>query len=184
MAILHHDYPSAASLRAVLGMQQLLVRGADVTFHGIDVLGLATALPATMDDLEDWSRHRDELALTGWDLPRPRRHPPTLPAHMIERSCPDSTTAMAWRTACYHAHWLEGRDIGDGAVLADLGATIGLTDLDIPTLVGDRVRAAGLRRQMIAVRGDGVGGVPVLDVAGTKVSPFMPMEDLALLVAL
>lgn len=184
MAILHHDYPSAASLRAVLCMQDLVVQGADISFNGMDVLGLATALPATMDDLADWSRHGDDLARMGWDLPRPRLHPATLAAHMIERSCPDATMAMAWRMACYRAHWLEGRDIGDRDVLDDLGTTIGLTELDILGLLGDRVRAAATRRQMMTVRGGGVGGVPVLDVGGTKVSPFMPLADLALLVSL
>jgi predicted DsbA family dithiol-disulfide isomerase len=184
MLILHHDYPSAGSLRAVLALHDLAERGADVTFHGLDVLGVATALPATLDDLQDWARHRDALAELGWHLPRPRRHPATLAAHVVERACPDPATATAWRLAAYRAHWVEGRDLGDWDVLVDLATGVGMDAAAVGELVADRVHAAQVRRQMIAVRGDGVGGVPVLDVHGTKVSPFMASEDLATLVAL
>lgn len=184
MLILHHDYPSAASLRAVLMLHDLVDRGARVTFHGLDVLGVASSLPATLDDLQDWSQHREALAGMGWDLPRPRRHPPTLGAHVVERACPDPHTARNWRTACYRAHWLHGDDLGDWDVLGRLAADVGLDAEVVGALVADRVRAAQVRREMIAVRGDGVGGVPVLDVDGTKVSPFMPADDLATLVAL
>lgn len=184
MLILHHDYPSAGSLRAVLILHDLVDRGAHVTFHGLDVLGVATSLPATLDDLQDWMLHREPVADLGWDLPRPRRHPVTLAAHTVERACPDAGTARAWRTACYRAHWLHGDDLGDWDVLARLAAQIGMDADRVGELVSDRVGAAQVRRGMIAVRGDGVGGVPVLDVDGTKVSPFMSAEDLATLVAL
>ena len=184
MLILHHDYPSAGSLRAVLTLDELVDRGADVTFHGLDVLGVATPLPATLDDLQDWARHREVLAEMGWDLPRPRRHPATLGAHMVERACPDAATARAWRLACHRAHWLEGRDLGDWDVLGELAGDVGMDAAMVRSLVADRGQAAQVRREMIVVRGDGVGGVPVLDVHGTKVSPFMSAEDLATLVAL
>lgn len=184
MLILHHDYPSAGSLRAVLTLHDLVDRGASVTFHGMDVLGVAASLPATLDDLQDWAQHREAVADRGWDLPRPRRHPPTLAAHMVERACPDAGTARAWRTACYRAHWLQGDDLGNWDVLGRLAADVGMDAEVVGELVADRVRAAQVRREMMAVRGDGVGGVPVLDVAGTKVSPFMSPDDLAALVAL
>lgn len=184
MLTLHHDYPSAGSLRAVLALHDVADRGAPVTFHGMDVLGVATSLPATLDDLQDWAQHREAVADQGWDLPRPRRHPPTLAAHMVERACPDARTARAWRTACYRAHWLQDDDLGDWDVLARLAASVGMDAEVVGELVTDRVRAAQVRREMMAVRGDGVGGVPVLDVAGTKVSPFMSADDLVTLVAL
>ncbi len=68
---------------------------------------------------------------------------------------------------------------GTGSQLAVLGERAGLDAGLVHTVVSDRVEAARVRREMMAVRGDGVGGVPVLDVAGSKVSPFMDPEDLA-----
>lgn len=183
MLALHHDYPSAASLHAVLLLDE--VTGGDVVVHhGVDVLGLATAVPATVDDVADWDRHREALAEMGWDVARPGTHPPTLAAHQVAGLCPDRTTARSWRLACYRAHWLDGADIGDHDVLVDLAERVGLAPGRVHRHLDDRVAAAAARRAMLAARQDGVGGVPVLDVDGTKVSPFMPREDLRALVAL
>lgn len=184
MAILHHDYPSAASLHAVLVLDAVAGDATPVTHHGIDVLGIDATLPATLDDLQDWSSHRESLAALGWVVPRPRRHPPTLAAHAVERACATLNQARRWRMACYRAHWLEGVDLGDWDALVVVGEQAGLEPGLVHGVVSDRVEAARVRREMMAVRGDGVGGVPVLDVAGTKVSPFMARDDLARILAL
>lgn len=183
MLALHHDYPSAASLRAVLLLEEL-TGGDGVVHHGFDVLGLATTIPATLDDVADWDRHREALAAMGWHLECPGTHPPTLAAHQVAGLCRDRATARAWRLSCYRAHWLEGFDIGDRDVLVELARRVDLAPERVRDHLDDRVAAAAARRTMLAVRGDGVGGVPVLDVDGTKVSPFMPREDLQALVAL
>lgn len=182
MLILHHDHPSAAALHAILLLEDLV--GDRVRHHGIDVLGLDAALPATLDDVEAWSRHREQLGDLGWEVPRPRRHPPTLAVHAVERLCADDATARAWRHATYRAHWLEDRDVGDHAVLVDVAVAVGLDGDRVAARITDRAALAGVRREMMAVRGDGVGGVPVLDVDGTKVSPFMAPEDLRALAGL
>lgn len=184
MAILHHDYPSAASLHAVLVLDDLAGDSNAVTHHGIDVLGIDATLPATLDDLQDWTAHRGAVAELGWDLPRPRLHPPTVAAHAVERACDSAQQARRWRLACYRGHWLDGVDLGDWDALAALGRQADLDPAMVHAVVSDRVEAARIRREMMAVRGDGVGGVPVLDVAGTKVSPFMDRDDLAQVLAL
>lgn len=177
MMLLHHDYPSAASLHAVLVTHRLLDRGAIVAHHGIDVLGVDATLPATMGDLEDWERHRPALGDLGWEVGRPRLHPATLTAHAVERSC-DPLDARAWREACYDAHWRRGLDLGATEVLLAAADQAGLDQAAVTAVVGNRAHRALVRRQMTAVRGEGVGGVPVLEVDGTKVSPFMPFDDL------
>ncbi len=184
MLTLHHDYPSAASLHAVLVLQDLADEGLPVAFHGVDVLGLGTSVPATLDDLAAWQEHRVALADRGWDLPRPRLHPPTLAAHLVEALATDRGLGAAWRLACHRALWLDGRDLGDPAVLVDLGAAIGLELAEVSGLVADGRATLAARREMLARRGEGVGGVPVLEVDGTLVSPFMAAEDLRRLATL
>lgn len=184
MIVLHHDYPSAASLRAVLGLQQLADEGLEVAFHGVDVLGLGTTVPATLDDLADWQAHREPMAELGWDLPRPRLHPPTLHAHLVEALATDRDLGAAWRLACHRGLWLQGRDLGDDAVLVGLATDVGLDPDEVTDLLADRRSDLVARREMVARRGEGIGGVPVLDVDGTLVSPFMPADDLRRLASL
>jgi 2-hydroxychromene-2-carboxylate isomerase len=184
MMILHHDYPSAGSLRAVLTLGELAGQGYDVEFHGIDVMGLASSIPATLDDIRDWDLNRRALAELGWVVGRPRRHPPTLAAHMVEEAIEDDERATRWRMACYRAHWLEGRDIGEVAVLRELAADADVDPEQLAAHVEDREAAAAARRRMLAARGDGVGGVPVLEVNGSKVSPFIDVDELKMLAGL
>lgn len=184
MLILHHDYPSAASLRAVLAVQELADEGLDVAFHGVDVLGLGTMIPATLDDLADWREHRAALAERGWDLPRPRRHPPTLSAHLVETLATERGLGAAWRAACHRALWLQDSDLSDPVVLSDLGRRIGLDGDEVTSLVTDASATRAARLEMVARRGEGVGGVPVLQAGGTLVSPFMERSDLRRLAAL
>lgn len=184
MLVLHHDYPSASSLRALLLLQAVADEGHPVAFHGVDVLGLGATIPATLDDVADWQAHRDHLAARGWDLPRPRRHPPTLAAHLVEAMATDVGLGAAWRHACLRAHWFDDRDLGDPAVLVALGEGIGLDGDGVSGLVADRKAAVTARRAAIAARGDGIGGVPVLAVDDTLVSPFMSAADLRQLAAL
>lgn len=184
MLVLHHDYPSASSLRALLSLQAVADEGQAVAFHGVDVLGLGATVPATLDDIADWQAHRDHLADRGWDLSRPRRHPPTLSAHLVEALATDAGLGAAWRHACLRAHWFDDRDLGDPTVLVVLGVEVGLDGDAVSALVGDRRAAMAARRAAIARRGDGIGGVPVLEVDDTLVSPFMSPADLRQLAAL
>lgn len=178
MLRLHHDPPSASSLLAVLLLQDLADEGADVTFHGVDVLGLGTSIPATLDDIAEWQRHREALAERGWDVARPRLHPATLASHVVEALATQRGLGAAWRLSCLRAHWQDGRDLGDHDVLVDIGASIGLARDDVGDLVADRRTAIVARQAAIARRGEGVGGVPVLEAHGTLVSPFLPLDDL------
>lgn len=184
MLLLHHDPPSAASLLAVLRLQQLADEGLDVRFRGFDVLGVDVTLPATLDDLADWEQHRDDAAALGWDLPRPRRHPPTLGVHLVSLLAESQGLDAAWRLATYRAHWLQDGDLGDVDLLVGLASEVGLDADEVRRLVDDRDRRHELRRVMLVHRGEGVGGVPVLAWNKTFLSPFVPMDDLRELASL
>ncbi len=184
MLLLHHDHPSAASLRAVLTLQDLADEGFDVQFRGVDVLGLGTTIPATLDDIADWQAHREALAERGWILPRPRRHPPTLAAHLVEALATARGLGAAWRLACLRGHWFDDVDLGRPEELVTVATGIGLDGDEVAELVADHRSLLAARRELFARRGEGVGGVPVLEVDDTLVSPFMPVDDLRALASL
>lgn len=184
MLTLYHDIPSAASLVAMLRLQALADEGLAVTFRGFDVLGLDTTLPATLDDLQDWQDHRDAAAELGWDLPRPRRHPATLKAHLLGELAAEQGLDAAWRLSVYRAHWLDDADVSADSVLSVLAVRVGLALDEVEALLHDPGEKHRLRQAMLVHRGDGVGGVPVLDANGTFLSPFVPEDDLRTLAEL
>lgn len=184
MLILYHDVPSAGSLVAMLRLQRLADEGLPVRFRGFDVLGLDVTLPATLDDLEDWQAHRDEAQRMGWSLPRPRRHPATLRAHLVGELAVEQGLDAAWRMACYRAHWLEGVDVSDDAELVRLAGLAGLDRDVVADLLDDRGEQHRLRQRMLVHRGDGIGGVPVLEANGTFLSPAIDEADLRALAEL
>lgn len=184
MLILYHDVPSAGALVAMLRLQRLADEGLPVVFRGFDVLGLEVTLPATLDDLEDWQTHRAQAEQLGWSLPRPRRHPATLQAHLVGELAAERDLDTAWRLACYRAHWLHGLDVSDDAVLVGLADEIGLDRDDVADLLDDRDARHRLRQRMLVHRGDGIGGVPVLQAGGTFLSPAIPEQDLRTLAEL
>ena len=168
----------------MLRLQQLADEGCAVTFRGYDVLGVDISLPATLDDLEDWERHRDEATDLGWDLARPRRHPATLSAHLVGILAEEQGVDAAWRLATYRAHWTQDRDLGDNDTLVELAGEIGLDQAAVLELVNDDQQRHRLRKVMLVHRGEGVGGVPVLVWNRTFLSPFVPMDDLRQLASL
>ncbi len=184
MLTLYHDIPSAGSLVAMLRLQALADEGLAVQFRGFDVLGLDASLPATLDDLEDWQQYRDDAAELGWDLARPSRHPATLKAHLLGELAAEQGLDAAWRLAVYRAHWLDDADVSADSVLTILAVRIGIPIDDVEALLHDPQQRHRLRQRMLVHRGDGVGGVPVLDANGTFLSPFVPEDDLRTLAEL
>ncbi len=184
MLTLYHDIPSAASLVAVLRLQALADEGLHVVFRGFDVLGLDMTLPATLDDLQDWQDNRDAAAALGWELARPRRHPATLRAHLLGELAAEQGLDAAWRLAVYRAHWLDDADVSADSVLTVLAVRIGLPLDEVEAVLHDPDQRHRLRQAMLVHRGEGVGGVPVLEANGTFLSPFVPEDDLRLLAEL
>lgn len=184
MLTLYHDIPSAASLVAMLRLQALADEGLQVRFRGFDALGLDATLPPTLDDLQDWEQHRDAAAELGWPLARPTRHPSTLDAHLLGELAIEHGLDAAWRLAVYRAHWQDDADVSAASVLTVLAVRVGLPLDEVEALLHDPQMRHRLRQQMLVHRGEGVGGVPVLDANGTFMSPFVPEDDLRTLAEL
>lgn len=178
MLILHFDYPSAAAAVAVLRLQALADEGADVVFSGIDVLGVDTAVPATLDQLDELERYRDRAAALGLQLSRPALRPATLPAHVVAEIADQQGRGASWRRVCLEAYWHDGADLGDIDLLAGLAADAGLEATSVRTIVADPSARVRARRRMLDARRRGVGGVPVLEVDGTLVPADLSDDDL------
>jgi len=185
MLTLYFDYPFAASVVALLRLQRLADAGVAVAFEGFDPLGLDTALPVTLDQYEEIERHGREAADLGFALRRPSRRPSTLSAHLVGEVATRAGQGAAWRQACLAAYWHDDADLGDHGTLLALAAAAGLDLADVGEALGERAARLRLRQRMVVLRSRGIGGVPVLEVAGgTLVSPDLPDHDLRSLAGL
>jgi predicted DsbA family dithiol-disulfide isomerase len=176
--ILHHDVTSPAAAVAVLRLQPIADAGGAVAFQGLDVLGLDTAIPVTLDQLAELEREQPRLRQLGLDVRRPTRRPPTLGAHLVGEHADACGLGGAWRATVLTAYWERDVDLGDDARLVDLAGDAGLDGRTVTSLLGDRAARIRLRRQMLATRQRGIGGVPVLEYQGAFVSADLSDEDL------
>jgi 2-hydroxychromene-2-carboxylate isomerase len=168
---LHFDYVSAASAVAVARLQRLVDDGGSVVFSGIDVLGLDATVPVTLDQLAELERVRPATTELGLTLHRPSRRPPTLAAHLVGGLAERAGVGAPWRRSCFAAYWERDADLGDDAVLVALGTDVGLDRGEVVAALDDRALRRQLRQRMVTARGRGIGGVPVLEVAGGTLLP-------------
>jgi 2-hydroxychromene-2-carboxylate isomerase len=182
--VLHFDFVSAASAVAVLRLQRVADRGGDVVFSGLDVLGVDTALPVTLDQLADLERWGPRAAALGLVLRRPTRRPPTLAAHLVGELAVSHGLGAAWRVAVLEAYWSRGLAIGETDVLVELAMGVGLEPAAVTARLQDPKHRVDLRRAMTTQRGRGIGDVPVLEVDGTFVPADLADEDLDVLAGL
>jgi predicted DsbA family dithiol-disulfide isomerase len=169
----------------VLRLQRLADDGLPVTFEGVDLLGLDVAIPVTLDQLEGIGRARAAAAELGLTLRRPSLRPPTLAAHLVGELATTAGVGAAWRERCVRAYWEDGHDLGAEPELLELAEAAGLVRDEVAAVLADRGRRLRLRQRMLATRSRGIGGVPVLEVAGgTYVPADLPETDLRQLAAL
>jgi len=165
--ILHHDVTSPRAALAVLRLQRLADAGHPVAFRGLDALGVAVALPVTLDQLAELAEVEERAAALGLPMHRPTSRPPTLDAHLVGELAERRGLGAAWRLGCLRAYWTDGADVGDHAVLTAVGGSVGLDPAEVGAVLADRAARDALRGEMLARRAVGVGGVPVLEVDGT-----------------
>jgi 2-hydroxychromene-2-carboxylate isomerase len=182
--VLHFDYPSPASAVALLRLQRIADGGGNVAFAGLDALGLATAVPPTLDQLVEWERVAARASALGFPLGRPSLRPPTLLAHLLGDLAQDRDLGAAWRAACLRAYWTREVDLGDSDRLRALAAHVGLDPGEVDELLGDQRRQLARRQQDLAVRRRGLGTVPMLELDGTFVSADLDEAELRELAAL
>ena len=167
MLILHHDVTSPRAALAVVRVQRLADAGHPVAFRGMDVLGVAVALPVTLDQLAELAEVGERAAQLGLVMRRPTLRPPTLDAHLVGDRAERLGLGAAWRLACLRAYWTDRADVSDPAVLAAVGRDAGLDERDVTGALADTAARNELRAAMLARRALGIGGVPVLEVDGT-----------------
>lgn len=184
MLILHFDHTSPAAAVAVMRLQRLADEGSAVGFQGFDVLGLEVAIPVTLDQLEEVERHRSSALELGLPMQRPTRRPPTLGAHVVGELAESRGLGASWRLTCLRAYWDGDADLGSTEVLAELAARAGLPTDEVGRVLADRSARTAMRARMIEARSRGIGGVPVLEYAGTLLSADLPDADLRALAAL
>lgn len=184
MLVLHYDVPSLPATVAVLRLQQIADAGGTVEFRGIDVVGVDTALPVTLDQLEEIDRWRDRAEALGLEVRRPRERPPTLAAHLIGVVAGAHDLGAAWRATILRAYWTAGVSIGDPDALVVLAEEVGLPGDEVRARLSDPAARVALRQRMTADRGRGIGGVPVLELDGTFVTAELSDQDLRQLAGL
>jgi len=167
---LHHDVTAPRSALAVLRLQRIADLGHPVAFRGIDVLGVAVALPVTLDQLVDLEQVSATAAELGLVMRRPTLRPPTLDVHLVGEHAERAGLGAAWRLACLAAYWTDGADLSVHDVLVALAGRVGLDPAAVRDVLGDVPARNELRASMLALRALGIGGVPVLEVDGTLLS--------------
>lgn len=182
MLVLFHDVTDPASAVAVARFTRLAREGLPIEFEGFDAVGLDMALPPDIEVLSRLHALEGPAAAEGVVLRRPQRTPPTALAHVLLAAAEGTPAAHDVRVAVYCAHWEDGADIADPAVLQSLGTANGMDEGALAAVLADRVALASRRRQMAAHRREGVGGVPVLLASRTLVPGLLEesqIRDLA-----
>lgn len=178
-AALYFDFTSPASAVAVKRLTAFAARGAQVSFVGIDVLGLGIAIPASEALRQACDTWRDEAESYGVTLNTPAWQPPTLQAHLVTSCADDATQASLWRTAVFQAYFTEHQPIDDADVLLTLATRCGFDKDRVASLLAERTAAHTLSQQMLQNRKRGIGDVPILEVHGSFVSPHLNDTDLS-----
>ena len=108
----------------------------------------------------------------------------SLPAQLVSLSVKESAPG-AWRdldAAIFEALWVDGRDIGDAAVLRDVVEGVGLDPAVVDEALADDDLRSRLHERFEAARRHGVTGVPTFAHDGYAARGAVPPEQLRRLV--
>ena len=94
----------------------------------------------------------------------------------------DDETFRAFHESVFDAHWLEGRDIGDPDVLADLAAAAGIDGDAVREAVADEALDDELESRFREAAETGVSAVPTFVYDGYAARGAVPPEQLGRLV--
>ena len=100
------------------------------------------------------------------DFEKMPRMPNTLNAHRLIHWAGLEGRQTAAMAALFRAYFQGGRDIGDVAVLADIGAGIGMDRDVVVRLLASDADLAGVRAREAHARGRGINAVPTFIIAG------------------
>ena len=109
----------------------------------------------------------------------------SLPAQLVSyhvHETHDYDQWLAFDKALFDALWVEGRDIGDEAVLRDVAGESGLDEAVVDEALGDDRLRADLHDLFDRARREGVTGVPTFAYDGYAARGAVPPEQLERLV--
>lgn len=95
-------------------------------------------------------------------LGKAQRVPNTRDAHRLMRWATGQGVADALAECLFAAHFVDGRDIGDTAVLADIATDVGLDGVLIAELLTSDADAETVQAQADQARTMGISGVPTM----------------------
>jgi len=102
------------------------------------------------------------------DFSKVRRTPSTIAAHTLMRHAIDKGTQAALARALFEGYFLEGRDIGDGDVLAAIAGAHGFEAAEAIRIVRDEGELARTREEAGEAAASGVRGVPFFVLGGRR----------------
>lgn len=111
-------------------------------------------------------RRQGQAEGIAFSFDRIRRTPNTLKAQALIALADGEQRASEMAERLFHAYFLEGLDIGDGAVLEGLGAEVGLAMESVASCLADDGVIDGLRAEDAAARAESITGVPHFVIDG------------------
>lgn len=122
-----------------------------------------------------------------FDFENIKRTPNTVDAHRLIRLAYDSKLQEPVTEALFQAYFLEGRDIGDKAVLTEIGTAQGLAADELETFFDGIEHKAEVEAECTTASRIGINGVPCFVLNGKyglsgaqEPEALFPMFDLAL----
>ena len=101
-------------------------------------------------------------------------------ARYVDREHPEQW--LAFDEAIFEALWVDGRDIGDPGVIADLAVDVGLDEEGVRTAVAEETNREDLREAFAEAQARGITGVPTFVYDGHAARGSVPPEHLQRLV--
>lgn len=136
--------------------------------------------PERVREIDARVTHAAAAAGLDFHLDRIQRTPNTIDAHRLIWFAGRQDAQDAVMEAVFHAYFIEGRDIGDHAVLADCAVQAGLDRADVIAFLASGVAETEMRAADQAAREAGVNGVPSFFLDGYSVfSGAMPPAQMA-----
>ncbi len=136
---------------------------------------LDSSVPPEGADLRQWLRRKygadpesmfarveAQARTTGipLDFSRVQRYPSTLAAHTLLCHALEKGTQRALADALFTAYFIESKDIGDSATLAQIARDHGFSEEDTLRLVSDAKELEATRAEATALSQQGISGVP------------------------
>ncbi len=97
---------------------------------------------------------------------RIRRVPSSVDAHRLVRWASEWVAGSALVEALFAAHFAEGRDIGDHAVLVQIAAALGFDPMQVATFLAGDGEAETIHSENLRAHRLGINGVPCFVVGG------------------